>query len=134
MLFYDQIYSYISNIKVVQRLRCRCNFHALRFVNKIQETGALLVQRMRRHMSQWSLLEHNLLGPSTANFTHSAQTIHPTKASRYLAIHLRFEIDMAAYSLCYFGGGKEEEEELETYREVHFPALNALKRTKKYEC
>ncbi|XP_020582068.1 uncharacterized protein LOC110025761 isoform X2 [Phalaenopsis equestris] len=117
----------------LQRLRCRCNFHALRFVDKIQETGALLVQRMRRHMINWSFLEHNLLGPSAAKSNHNASALHHTKASRYLAIHLRFEIDMAAYSLCYFGGGKEEEEELEAYREVHFPALNELRKTKKYE-
>ncbi|KAI0518898.1 hypothetical protein KFK09_006335 [Dendrobium nobile] len=113
----------------LQRLRCRCNFHALRFVNKIEETGALLVQRMRHHISQWSFLERNLLGPPVAKANHNnAKAI---KASRYLAIHLRFEIDMAAYSLCYFGGGKEEEEELEAYREVHFPALNTLRKTTK---
>lgn len=54
------------------------------------------------------------------------------KASRYLAIHLRFEIDMVAHSLCEFGGGEEERQELEKYREIHFPALAHLKKTTKY--
>ncbi|TQD98724.1 hypothetical protein C1H46_015633 [Malus baccata] len=52
------------------------------------------------------------------------------KASRYLALHLRFEIDMVAHSLCEFGGGDEERKELEAYREIHFPALTLLKKTK----
>ncbi|KAJ3700640.1 hypothetical protein LUZ61_004345 [Rhynchospora tenuis] len=113
----------------LQRLRCRCNFHALRFVEKIQETGALLVKRMHGNRLNASLLERNLLG-------HFAEQpiimkAKKNKPSKYLAVHLRFEMDMAAYSMCYFGGGKEEEEELEAYREVHFPALTHLRKTTK---
>ncbi|KAE8722994.1 O-fucosyltransferase family protein isoform 2 [Hibiscus syriacus] len=44
-------------------------------------------------------------------------------SSKYLALHLRFEEDMVAYSLCDFGGGEYEKKELETYREMHFPLL-----------
>lgn len=113
----------------LQRLRCRCNFHALQFVNKIQETGALLVQRMHHHTLHWGPLEQSLLGPFAAKSNTSKKNNHPTKASRYLAVHLRFEIDMAAYSMCYFGGGKDEEEELEVYRAVHFPALTLIRKT-----
>ncbi|KAJ6401987.1 hypothetical protein OIU84_014126 [Salix udensis] len=54
---------------------------------------------------------------------------HAVKASRYLAIHLRFEIDMLAHSLCEYGGGEAERKELEAYREIHFPALTHLKKT-----
>lgn len=54
------------------------------------------------------------------------------KASKYLALHLRFEIDMVSHSLCEFGGGEEERKELEAYREIHFPALAHLKNTTKY--
>lgn len=54
------------------------------------------------------------------------------KASKYLALHLRFEIDMVAHSLCEFGGGEEERQELQAYREIHFPALVDLMKTKKY--
>lgn len=53
-------------------------------------------------------------------------------ASKYLALHLRFEIDMVAHSLCEYGGGDKEREELEEYRRIHFPALTVLKETGKY--
>ncbi|KAG1327042.1 O-fucosyltransferase 2 [Cocos nucifera] len=112
----------------LQRLRCRCNFHALRFVDKIQETGALLVQRMRKQRSHSAPLEHNLLGAFAGRPDMTGLKNLP---SQYLAVHLRFEIDMAAYSLCYFGGGKDEIEELEAYRAAHFPALTLLRKTKK---
>ncbi|XP_078443937.1 O-fucosyltransferase 15-like isoform X2 [Wolffia australiana] len=107
----------------LQRLRCKCNFHALKFVRKIQETGSLLIQRMRNHRALSRPLEQNLLGPFAPEFIPHSRGGH----HKYLALHLRFEIDMAAYSLCSFGGGKEEETELETYRLLHFPALAELK-------
>ncbi|CAH8391586.1 unnamed protein product [Eruca vesicaria subsp. sativa] len=91
----------------LQRLRCRCNFHALHFVPRIQETGALLVKRLR-----------NSSGPYIAPLD-------------YLALHLRFEIDMVAHSLCYFGGGEREQQELDSYRQKHFPSLSNLTKTKK---
>lgn len=56
---------------------------------------------------------------------------HSGKASKYLALHLRFEIDMVAHSLCEFGGGEEERQELEAFRKVHFPALTLLKKSSK---
>ncbi|KAL8463877.1 hypothetical protein ACS0TY_033719 [Phlomoides rotata] len=60
------------------------------------------------------------------------QKLREAKKSRYLALHLRFEIDMVAHSLCEFGGGEEENRELEAYREIHFPALVELKKTKRF--
>ncbi|EOA39089.1 hypothetical protein CARUB_v10011821mg [Capsella rubella] len=86
----------------LQRLRCRCNFHALHFVPRIQETAALLMRRLR------------------------------DSRSYYLALHLRFEIDMVAHSLCYFGGGKTEQKELDSYRQKHFPSLLTLTKKKKF--
>ncbi|KAL5729858.1 O-fucosyltransferase 15 [Ranunculus cassubicifolius] len=115
----------------LQRLRCRCNFHALRFIPKIQKTAALLLQRIRKQASLHAgPLDPYLVGPiSTAD---GPNTTGPSKkSSRYLALHLRFEIDMAAHSLCDFGGGEEERQELEAYREIHFPALTQLKKTTK---
>ncbi|CAL5043547.1 unnamed protein product [Urochloa decumbens] len=112
----------------LQRLRCRCNFHALRFVPKIQETGAILVERLHGHRSHLSPLKDNLLGQVAVK---SAPSTNKSDASKYLAVHLRFEIDMVAYSLCYFGGGKDEEDELEAYRQNHFPVLTELKKTTK---
>ena len=118
-------------VTVPQTLRCRCNFHALRFVHKIQETGAVLVERLHGHRASSSPLKDNLLGQFAIKFDPS---VNKSDASKYLAVHLRFEIDMVAYSLCYFGGGKDEEDELEAYRQIHFPVLSELKKTKKYVC
>ncbi|KAI3680495.1 hypothetical protein L6452_35266 [Arctium lappa] len=109
----------------LQRLRCRCNFHALRFTPKIQATGALLVKRMRQNARHAGSLDEYLVGP----FAKRKGKIK--KDFRYLGLHLRFEIDMVAHSLCDFGGGEEEKKELEAYREVHFPGLVELKNTTK---
>ncbi|KAK0579852.1 hypothetical protein LWI29_032493 [Acer saccharum] len=114
----------------LQRLRCRCNFHALQFVPKIQETGALLLRRLRKHAAYPGPLDRYLVGSHT-NLIVEGRKIRSTKASKYLALHLRFEIDMVAHSLCEFGGGEEERLELEAYREIHFPALTLLKKTTK---
>ncbi|KAM3701394.1 hypothetical protein ACJW31_05G169300 [Castanea mollissima] len=114
----------------LQRLRCRCNFHALRFVPKIQETGALLLQRLRQHAGDTGPLDHYLIGPSAVSNKKESSS-RAKKPSRYLAVHLRFEIDMVAHSLCEFGGGEEERQELEAYREIHFPALTQIKKTTK---
>ncbi|CAL5410602.1 unnamed protein product [Camellia sinensis] len=114
----------------LQRLRCRCNFYALQFVPKIQETGALMLRRMRQNGTHFGPLDHYLVGPF-AESKVKGKSDRSMKGSRYLALHLRFEIDMAAHSLCEFGGGEEERRELEAYREIHFPALTALKKTTK---
>ncbi|KAJ8761326.1 hypothetical protein K2173_001382 [Erythroxylum novogranatense] len=113
----------------LQRLRCRCNFHALQFVPKIQQTGALLLQRLRKHAVHPGPLDHYLVG-SYAEPNTKEKHGGAVKASKYLALHLRFEIDMVAHSLCEYGGGEEEGKELEVYREIHFPALTHLKKTK----
>ncbi|KDP20702.1 hypothetical protein JCGZ_21173 [Jatropha curcas] len=113
----------------LQRLRCRCNFHALQFVPKIQQTGALLLQRLRKRASHPGPLDHYLVGPyAESNMKESGG--RSGKSSKYLALHLRFEIDMVAHSLCEYGGGEEERKLLEAYREIHFPALTLLKKTK----
>ncbi|CAA7031128.1 unnamed protein product [Microthlaspi erraticum] len=109
----------------LQRLRCKCNFHALKFTPKIQEAGSLLVKRIRRFEKSHSRLDKALLGESMAKDSFKGDE-EPLK---YLALHLRFEEDMVAYSLCDFGGGETERKELQAYREDHFPLL--LKRLKK---
>ncbi|KAF5804083.1 putative GDP-fucose protein O-fucosyltransferase [Helianthus annuus] len=109
----------------LQRLRCRCNFHALQFTPKIQATAALLIQRMRQNATHSGILDENLVGP----FAKSKGKIK--KDFRYLALHLRFEIDMVAHSLCDFGGGEEEKKELQAYREIHFPGLVELNNSTK---
>ncbi|GAB2274179.1 O-fucosyltransferase 29 [Dionaea muscipula] len=70
----------------LQKLRCRVNYHALRFKKPIAEFGAQLVTRMRK------------------------------MSKRFIAIHLRFEPDMLAFSGCYYGGGDKEKNELAEIR------------------
>lgn len=112
------------------RLSCRCNFHALQFVPKIQETAALLLRRMRHKGIHAGPLDPYLVGPF-AETELKGKGGRQAKGSRYLALHLRFEIDMVAHSLCNFGGGEEERRELEAYRKVHFPALTQMAKTQK---
>ncbi|XP_062185003.1 O-fucosyltransferase 6-like isoform X1 [Phragmites australis] len=66
----------------LQKLRCRVNYHALQFTDPILKMGETLVQRMR------------------------------AKSGRFIALHLRFEPDMLAFSGCYYGGGDIERIEL----------------------
>ncbi|KAL2339222.1 hypothetical protein Fmac_013668 [Flemingia macrophylla] len=114
----------------LQRLRCRCNFHALQFVPRIQETGALLLKRLREQSGFIGPLDRYLVGPFAESIKEKSGN-NAKKGCKYLALHLRFEIDMVVHSLCEFGGGEEERKEFEAYREIHFPALSLLKRTTK---
>ncbi|XP_062086741.1 protein ROOT HAIR SPECIFIC 17-like [Humulus lupulus] len=68
--------------KHLQKLRCRVNYHALKFTDSILEMGEKLVERMRK------------------------------KSKHFIALHLRYEPDMLAFSGCDFGGGDKEKEEL----------------------
>lgn len=85
---------------------------------------------MRQNVHRTGPLDHYLVGPYAESITKTKKN-RSAKSSRYLALHLRFEIDMVAHSLCDFGGGEEERQELEAYREMHFPALALLKNTTK---
>ncbi|MCD9644198.1 hypothetical protein HAX54_032346 [Datura stramonium] len=67
----------------LQKLRCRVNYHALKFTDPIIEMGRKLVERIRK------------------------------KSKHFLALHLRFESDMLAFSGCAaYGGGEKERREL----------------------
>lgn len=70
----------------LQKLRCRVNYHSLRFTDPIQELAEKLIQRMRE------------------------------KNRYFIALHLRFEPDMLAFSGCYYGGGEKERRELAAIR------------------
>ena len=108
--------------RLLQRLRCRCNFHALKFVPELQRAGSLLVQRLRKAGAMQTEMDKQLFGSNMLDpgFAEDHAAGGP---SRFLALHMRFEEDMVAYSLCEFGGGEEERRELQAYRETHFPAL-----------
>ncbi|PKA63149.1 Uncharacterized protein AXF42_Ash007945 [Apostasia shenzhenica] len=76
---------------VVQRLRCLANFEALRFSNPIANLAEKLVSRMRDRSVD--------------------------KSGKYIAVHLRFEEDMVAFSCCIFDGGNEERQDMIAARE-----------------
>ncbi|KAG0615845.1 hypothetical protein M758_5G071200 [Ceratodon purpureus] len=82
----------------IQRLRCKVNFEALRFVPSINRLGNIIVERLRQSQAR------NVDGDA--------------KNPKYLALHLRFDKDMAAHSACDFGGGKAERLALAKYRSV----------------
>ncbi|GLT49166.1 hypothetical protein SLA2020_227440 [Shorea laevis] len=90
----------------LQRLRCRVNYHALRFTKPIEKLGQKLVMRMRQ------------------------------MANRFIAVHLRFEPDMLAFSGCYFGGGDKERHELGEIRKrwETLPDLSADEERKRGKC
>ncbi|KAL6614186.1 hypothetical protein ACP70R_036456 [Stipagrostis hirtigluma subsp. patula] len=75
----------------VQRLRCLANFEALKFSKPITALSNTLVSRMREKSA-----ENN---------------------GKYVAVHLRFEEDMVAFSCCVFDGGDDEKKELDAARE-----------------
>ncbi|KAG0612257.1 hypothetical protein M758_6G014000 [Ceratodon purpureus] len=111
----------------IQRLRCRCNFHALRFVPHLQKMGDLIVERMRDKHPRWGPNEDEFhLDNTPLAEAEKARIRFAKPVPKYLAVHLRFEMDMAAYSLCEFGGGETEREELRAYRVLHFPILAKL--------
>ncbi|XP_042469770.1 O-fucosyltransferase 6-like isoform X2 [Zingiber officinale] len=70
----------------LQKLRCRVNYHGLKFTDQIQMMGDSLIQRMK------------------------------AKSNHFIALHLRFETDMLAFSGCYYGGGEKERTELGAIR------------------
>jgi hypothetical protein len=109
----------------LQRLRCRCNFHALKFTPDIQKLGSLLVQRLRGVSEMQTEMDKQLFGGNMLDPASGEKQTDAGGPSRYLALHMRFEVDMVAYSLCEFGGGEEERRELHAFRETHFPALAA---------
>ncbi|XP_020113915.1 uncharacterized protein At1g04910 isoform X2 [Ananas comosus] len=75
----------------VQRLRCLANFEALRFSNPIATLAEKLVSRMKERS-----VDNN---------------------GKYVAVHLRFEEDMVAFSCCIFDGGEVEKQDMNAARE-----------------
>ncbi|KAB2088278.1 hypothetical protein ERO13_A04G136900v2 [Gossypium hirsutum] len=78
----------------INRLRCRVNYHALKFLPEIEEMANLLVSRMR-------------------NRTGSPNP--------YMALHLRFEKGMVGLSFCDFVGTREEKAKMAEYRQKEWP-------------
>ncbi|KAL8159240.1 hypothetical protein V2J09_000777 [Rumex salicifolius] len=75
----------------IQVLRCLANYKALRFAPTISTLGKQLVKRMMRKSA--------------------------ASDGKYVAIHLRFEEDMVAFSCCLYDGGLEERALMNRVRE-----------------
>ncbi|XP_054822254.1 protein PECTIC ARABINOGALACTAN SYNTHESIS-RELATED isoform X1 [Prosopis cineraria] len=78
----------------INRLRCRVNYHALKFLPHIEQMADLLASRMR-----------NRTGSSNP----------------YMALHLRFEKGMVGLSFCDFVGTREEKAKMAEYRKKEWP-------------
>ncbi|KAL5208043.1 hypothetical protein ABZP36_032478 [Zizania latifolia] len=78
----------------INRLRCRVNYHALKFLPDIGEMAEKLAARMRNRTG----------------------SVNP-----YMALHLRFEKGMVGLSFCDFAGTREEKEMMAAYRQKEWP-------------
>ncbi|KAL2317765.1 hypothetical protein Fmac_031641 [Flemingia macrophylla] len=75
----------------IQFLRCLTNYKALKFSSTISALAKKLVYRMIEKSSATD--------------------------GKYIAVHLRFEEDMVAFSCCVYDGGQEEKLEMDSVRE-----------------
>ncbi|GLT24987.1 hypothetical protein SLA2020_001460 [Shorea laevis] len=75
----------------IQGLRCFANFEALRFSEPIRMLADKMVDRMVNNSS--------------------------LSGGKYVSVHLRFELDMVAFSCCEYDGGEEERHEMDIARE-----------------
>ncbi|XP_010682284.3 protein PECTIC ARABINOGALACTAN SYNTHESIS-RELATED [Beta vulgaris subsp. vulgaris] len=91
--FVDRL-GYDNVPREINRLRCRVNYHALKFLPEIEQMADQLASRMRNR---------------TAN------------SNPYMALHLRFEKGMVGLSFCDFVGTREEKAKMAEYRKKEWP-------------
>ncbi|CAL0317907.1 unnamed protein product [Lupinus luteus] len=75
----------------IQFLRCLTNYKALRFTSSISTLASKLVNRMVEKSSRTD--------------------------GKYIAVHLRFEEDIVAFSCCIYDGGEAEKMEMDSVRQ-----------------
>ncbi|KAH7420398.1 hypothetical protein KP509_13G006000 [Ceratopteris richardii] len=73
----------------INMLRCKVNYHALKFLPEVEEMADVLIARMRNRTG----------------------ILHP-----YMALHLRFEKGMVGLSFCDFVGNRHEKAMMAAYR------------------
>uniref|UniRef100_M8BSS2 O-fucosyltransferase family protein n=1 Tax=Aegilops tauschii TaxID=37682 RepID=M8BSS2_AEGTA len=78
----------------INRLRCRVNYHALKFLPDIEEMADKLATKMRNRTSS---------------------------GNPYMALHLRYEKGMVGLSFCDFAGTREEKVMMAAYRQKEWP-------------
>ncbi|KAJ0985532.1 hypothetical protein J5N97_003888 [Dioscorea zingiberensis] len=84
-----------SNVpQEINRLRCRVNYHALRFIPEVEKMADTLVSRMRMRTG---------------------------RRIPFIALHLRYEKGMIGLSFCDFVGTREEKEMMDAYRKKLWP-------------
>lgn len=84
----------------LQRLRCRVNYHALRFKPHIMKLSTEIVNRLRAQ-------------------------------GHFMAIHLRFEMDMLAFAGCVDIFTPEEQKKLMKYRDTNFAEKSLIYRERR---
>jgi hypothetical protein len=99
------------------RLRCKTNFHALRFVKPILDFSLELVSRIK---SKERYLQKEVLLKSASGKSNKTTKTAKKELGYFLGLHLRFEKDMIAHSACYYGGGRAERQALASYRRKIF--------------
>ncbi|KAI3798761.1 hypothetical protein L1987_34040 [Smallanthus sonchifolius] len=95
----------------IQRLRCKVNFKALTFVPHVRNLGDVLVNRLRFPVESDDAVGKEYL-------KQVVDTKGVKGVGKFVALHLRFDKDMAAHSACDFGGGRAEKKALARYRKA----------------
>lgn len=109
----------------INRLRCRVNYHALKFLPEIEQMADQLASRMRNRTGssnpymyeKWvaeSWLDLNL-------WIYDFCSINSKNILLNRALHLRFEKGMVGLSFCDFVGTREEKAQMAEYRKKEWP-------------
>ncbi|KAE8690572.1 hypothetical protein F3Y22_tig00110894pilonHSYRG00004 [Hibiscus syriacus] len=88
----------------LQKLRCRVNYHALKFADPVLEMGKTLVHRMRMRSKRYCFA------------LEACIFIWPCISVMLISCIHKFEPDMLAFSGCDYGGGEKERNELGAIR------------------
>ncbi|KAH7285354.1 hypothetical protein KP509_33G024500 [Ceratopteris richardii] len=99
------------------QLRCKTNFHSLKFVKPILDLARKLVKRLKIKAKVLQKRAQTKLILTSMNDT---ETRIKNANGHFLGLHLRFEKDMIAHSACYYGGGLAEKNALASYRRKTF--------------